>query len=453
MALLNINNNKNNGKKNLENRMSKNTYNRNDKLIESVSLNNNSINASSLFPNKKLLRFSLSQHKYSNANLEDLQNIKENSDILRDKLIKTKEKYNEKNNELYNLRLKYNKLSKYNQDNLKLLYTIMNKAGISSNKEDINNNLDISQILKKEEQEILKKKHLITCFKTKLLEYRSNLDEKENEISKIKKSSRINKLLKLENDNACKNYENINLTIEKDILNRRIYNMKTIVNSLNNKCHLLRKSEDKNLNNIGELTNKIEKLSSDVKAKDKIIEDLNNKIKIGKENKQILEIKLLNLENKIKKYEEEKKQYQADLIQKDNYEKNIENMKKRLEKLQNEKLKDDLNKNNDTDKDYYQKYEELMEEKNKLSLIKDEINNKTIEKNNEIKLIDEKIKLNDEKLKEENQNINNNNENGTENLNNIYRLKEKIYLDEIDLLKQKVLKMEEKNELFNKLFI
>ena len=55
----------------------------------------------------------------------------------------------------------------------------MKKAGIVTNKEDIINNLDISQILKKEEQESLKEKHLISCFKSKLPEYKNQINAKE----------------------------------------------------------------------------------------------------------------------------------------------------------------------------------------------------------------------------------------------------------------------------------
>ena len=106
------------------------------------------------------------------------------------------------------------------------------------------------------------------------------------------------------------------------------------------------------------------------------------------------------------------------------------------------------------------KYEELREEKDRLLLIKDEIKKKVKEKEKGIKIIDEKIKNNKEKLKEVNSNINkeqnldNNVENELENLkilNNIHKETERIYLDEIELLKQKILKLEEKNNLFNKI--
>ena len=101
-----------------------------------------------------------------------------------------------------------------------MLYNIMKKAGIGNdNNKNIIDNLDISQILTKEEQENLKAKHLISCFKTKLFEYRNIIDKKDSELSKIKKDSRIKKLVKLENDNASKSLENINLTLEKDELN------------------------------------------------------------------------------------------------------------------------------------------------------------------------------------------------------------------------------------------
>ena len=108
---------------------------------------------------------------------------------------------------------------------------------IMNNNEKNIDNVDISQILSKEEQELLKKKHLISCFKTKLFEYKNLIDKKDVEISKIRKSSRINKLVKLENDNASISLENMNLSIEKNKLNNKISNLEIIMDCLNNQCN------------------------------------------------------------------------------------------------------------------------------------------------------------------------------------------------------------------------
>ena len=446
LALLHINN-KNNEKLNKGNTLNKLSCNRNNKIITNSSFNNSSINKSNLGL-KKTYHLSLSQNKFTNFNIENYQNNNDDSDILRDSLIKVKEKYNEKSNELYSLQLRYNKLNKFNRDNLKLLYTIMKKAGIAPNKEDIINNLDISQILKKEEQESLKEKHLISCFKSKLLEYKKQIDAKENEITEIRKASRITKLAKLQNDNACKSLENINLTIEKDKLNNKISNMETIMNSLNNKCYRLRKSENRNMIDIGELTNKIQNLSNDIKTKDKIIENLTKRIKKQREDKKSSDSKT-NSSWKETNYEEEKKKFGTFLKEKKNYEKNIDNFKKKFENVKKE------------NEEFKNKYEELKKEKDKLILMKDEIKQKIQEKEKEIESIEDKIKSNDEKIKEDSQKIkeeqkpdNNNQENENENLkilNNIYKQNEQNYLEEIDLLKQKILKLEEKNNLFNDL--
>ena len=465
LALLNVNNKKS-GIKIKEDRYQKNSYNRNNKLINNSSLNISSINVSDFGQSKKLHHLSLSQIKKSNLDIDNFQKNNENADILRDNLIKTKEKYNEKSNELYNLKLKYNKLNKYNRDNLKLLYTIMNRAGISPNKEDMTNNLDITQILKKEDHEVLKGQHLISCFKAKLLEYRTKLDEKEDEISKIRKSARINKLSKLENDNACKSLENINLNIEKDKLNNKLTNMKTIMQSLNNQCYRLKKTENKNTNEIGELMNKIQNLINDIKTKEQIITNLSKKIKKGKEDNLTLENKIINLENEIIKCREEKKNCEGFLKEKDNYEKIIEDMKKKIEilKKENEKLSTNLNRNKDFNGELLHKYEELQKERDKFILMKDDIKKDIKEKEKTIKLIDEKIKTNKEKLKTETSNINpekkadinNNQESKNEDfkiLYNIYKENENAYVEEIKLLKQKILKLEEKNNLFNKIII
>ena len=121
IALLNINN-KNNERIIKGMKFLKNTSNRNYRLNDSDSLKNNSINYSNYGLKKNYLHFSLSKTKYKKINIEDIQKINDNSDILRDDLMKTKEKFKEKSNELYNLKLKYNKLNKYNIDTLKILY-------------------------------------------------------------------------------------------------------------------------------------------------------------------------------------------------------------------------------------------------------------------------------------------------------------------------------------------
>ena len=260
--------------------------NRNNKLIKSATINNSSVNISKISTNKRFVH--LSKNKYSDFKKDDFQNNNEHFELLRDNLIKVKEDYNEKSKELYNLKIKYNRLIEYNRNNLKLLYNIMKRSGIIDNNEKNIDNIDISQILSKEEQELLKRKHLISCFKTKLFEYKNLLDKKDVEISKIRKSSRINKLVKLENDNACISLENMNLSIEKNQLNNKISNMETIMDCLNNQCYKLKKNENKNMNNIGELMNKIQNLENELNMKDKIIKNLNKKINKNKEENKAL---------------------------------------------------------------------------------------------------------------------------------------------------------------------
>lgn len=363
MALLNIGV-KNNEKKILGNKSFKNSYGRNNKLFHSPSFNNKSIN-SSYSLQKKFSRVMISPNKYSNLNIDNYQIDNENLDTLKENLIKSKEKYNEKNRELYNLKLKYNKLNKYNRDNLQLLYTIMNKMGISPNKADNVNKMNISQIIKKEEQEALKGKHLISCFKYKILEYQTKIDEKENKLSKIMNSSRINKLTKLESDNASKVLENINLTIEKDKLSNKISTMETAMNSLHNKCYRLRRSANKNMSNIGILMNKIDNLTLDLKVKDHIIENLKRKNKVIKEdsitdnkNERILVIKS-EIKKNLKQKEKEIK-----IIE--------EKIKDNDEKLIN--LSQEKNRENEDDIEYIKKMNNIYKQneqiyKNKIELL------------------------------------------------------------------------------------
>ena len=94
--------------------------NRNNKLIKSATINNSSVNISKIITNKRFVH--LSKNKYSDFKKDDFQNNNENFELLRDNLIKVKEDYNEKCKELYNLKIKYNRLIEYNRNNLKLLY-------------------------------------------------------------------------------------------------------------------------------------------------------------------------------------------------------------------------------------------------------------------------------------------------------------------------------------------
>ena len=461
-VILNINN-KSSSKIENDIKFPKNISNRNNKLpSNSISFYNSSNNGSKFLPNKRSLHFSLSQNKYKHLNIDNLKNNNCESDLLKDNLIKTKEQYNEKNNELINLKLKYNQLTRFNRENLRLLYNIMKKAGLGVNNEkNIIDNLDISQILSKEEQETLKTKHLISCFKTKLFEYKNIIDKKDIELSKIKKDSRIKRLVKLENDNACKSLENINLTLEKDELNNKISSMTLAIGNLNNKCYRLKKSENKNMNDIGGLMNKIQNLTNEIETKDKVISSLTRKIHKDKEENKSLEKKVGDLENEIAQFDEDKRKCEKYLKEKENYEKNDYNMSKKVENLkkENEKLKFDLKKANEFKDELIIKYEKIMEEKEKLKLTKEDIKQKIKDKDKEIQLIDEKIKNNNEIFEDEtkiNQVKNLHNNDNKENkimkeLNIKYKEKEQKYLLEIDLLKQKILKLEEKNNLFNKM--
>ena len=368
-VILNINN-KSSSKIENDIKFPKNISNRNNKLpSNSISFYNSSNNGSKFLPNKRSLHFSLSQNKYKHLNIDYLKNNNCESDLLKDNLIKTKEQYNEKNNELINLKLKYNQLTRFNRENLRLLYNIMKKAGLGvDNEKNIIDNLDISQILSKEEQETLKTKHLISCFKTKLFEYKNIIDKKDIELSKIKKDSRIKRLVKLENDNACKSLENINLTLEKDELNNKISSMTLAIGNLNNKCYRLKKSENKNMNDIGGLMNKIQNLTNEIETKDKVISSLTRKIHKDKEENKSLEKKVGDLENEIAQFDEDKRKCEKYLKEKKNYEKNDYNMSKKVENLkkENEKLKLDLKKANEFKDELIIKYEKIMEEKEKL---------------------------------------------------------------------------------------
>ena len=459
---INSANYKNHSKIEKDIKLPKNISNRNNKFSNSISFNNSSINASRFSANRLKNHFSFCKNKYPQSNFDNIKSNNEDSDSLKDNLIKTKEQYNEKTSELTSLKLKYNQLSKFHRENLKLLYKIMKKAGLGDEtNKNIIDNLDISQIMSKEEQETLKAKHLISCFKTKLFEYRNLLDKKDIELSKIKRESRIKKLVKLENDNASKSLENINLTLEKDELNNKISNLTLAMGNLNNRCYRLKRNENKNMSDIGGLMNKVQNLTNEMGTKNKVISSLNKKIYKEKEENKSLENKVNHLEKEINQFEEDKKKCEKFLKEKENYEKNLIYMTKKVETLkrENEKIKIELKKASELKDELAIKYQKVMEEKDKLKLIKEDIKQKIKEKDKEILLIDEKIKNNNEKQEEskeinQEKNVINNNNKENQNikeLNNKSKDNEQKYLIEIDLLKQKILKLEEKNCLFNKI--
>ncbi len=386
-------------------------------------------------------------------------------DFLKEKLLKTKEMYNEQNAELYRLRLKYNRLYHFHEDNLKILQTIINKAGINTSikqltNEDlvkISNKCDFSNIISSEEKEFLKDRHLISCFKTKILEYQYLLDRKCEEISKIKNSSRITKMTKLVSDNACKSLENMNLSNEKKKLNEKLLSMGNVMDCLNDRCKELEKNENKNMNNISELQIKIRSLVDEINVKEKIIERLNKTIAKYKDEKISFEKKIKNLEQEISDFQEEKRISQNFIKQKVQYETNYENMKKRLETLKSEN--DKLNFNNNIIKkeneNFLVQLDTIQKERDKFLLNKDEIKAKGREKERQIKLLDDKYKnkenQNLEIIEKIESSIKTELNNELNEKKELYKEKELIYTDKIDLLKQKIQKLEEKINLYNKL--
>ena len=415
----------------------------------------------------KKYNFSISPNKLLNLSSDIYPNNTNNVDLLKENLLKTKEMCNEQSNELFKLKLKYNKLYQFHEDNLKILQSIINKAGINANLNNLNkeeilnltNNCDFSNIISQEEKENLKGKHLISCFKTKILEYQYLLDKKSEEISKIKNSSRILKMSKLESDNACKSLENINLSKEKQKLNEKILSMENIMGSLNTRCQKLEKNENKNINNIGELQNKIRNLLDEISLKDKIIEKLNKRIIKNKEDNKSFEKKIKSLEQEINQFQKDKQIYKKFISQKEQYEINDENMKKKIEtmKSENEKLTQNLNLVKTENNNYILKYDSIQKEKEKFLLNKEEVKNKNKEKEKQIKLLDEQFKKKENLITELTQKMDTLQKSGTniddniKKINDLYKEKELNYIEIIDLLKQKILKLDEKNNLYNKI--
>ena len=273
-------------------------------------------------------------------------------DVLKEQLIKTKKLFNEQNNELNELKLSYNRLYRYHQTILKLLEKVINKAGVNGNvntmsPRDISEVIDgceFNHIISNQQQKELKEKHLITCFKTKMLEYKKTLEEKNNELYKIKDSSRYSQICKLQSENTNKSLQNRTLFYEKKKLGEKIDNMGDIIGNLNEKCLDLEKREYQNKGTIGDLQMKLQDDNNTISCKDQIIENLNEKIKQLKSEKEILERKVEGMsslnskyENKYKdiKSENEKLMEKNSKLEKDK-DKEVRNVRKENNKLKSE---------------------------------------------------------------------------------------------------------------------
>ena len=468
LALMKINNNESKIHSGRSIKLPRNLSRKKGKTFSNYNNNNSKItNSINSICSQKKYNFSISPNKLLNLSSDIYPNNTNNVDLLKENLLKTKEMCNEQSNELFKLKLKYNKLYQFHEDNLKILQSIINKAGINANLNNLNkeeilnltNNCDFSNIISQEEKENLKGKHLISCFKTKILEYQYLLDKKSEEISKIKNSSRILKMSKLESDNACKSLENINLSKEKQKLNEKILSMENIMGSLNTRCQKLEKNENKNINNIGELQNKIRNLLDEISLKDKIIEKLNKRIIKNKEDNKSFEKKIKSLEQEINQFQKDKQIYKKFISQKEQYEINDENMKKKIEtmKSENEKLTQNLNLVKTENNNYILKYDSIQKEKEKFLLNKEEVKNKNKEKEKQIKLLDEQFKKKENLITELTQKMDTLQKSGTNSddnikkINHLYKEKELNYIEIIDLLKQKILKLDEKNNLYNKI--
>ena len=70
--------------------------------------------------------------------------------------------------------------------------------------------------------------------------------------------------------------------------------MKNVMRTLSNRCQKLEKNENKNINNIEELQNKIKNLNDELNYKDNIIDRYNKRINKNKEKYRILNKKYGN---------------------------------------------------------------------------------------------------------------------------------------------------------------
>jgi len=452
--------------------------NRNNKLSQDNSLINN-INSSNISNiskisiNKVNKKLNILNTSRKGANLSEIDPNNNNVDKLKDNLLKTKELYNEQNKELFKLRLKYNKLFQYHEANLKTLQSIINRSGVHANLNNLNHEeidkitktYDFSHVLNSEERKQLKEKHLITCFKTKILEYKYLIDKKDEEISKMKNSSRMTELCKLKNDNASKSLENINLSREKQLLHERIMNIKSVMGSLSTRCQWLEKSENKNISSISELQIRLRDLSEENNLKDKKIEKLTKEINKSKEEQRLMELKIKRLKKEIDDFREDKEKCENFMKEKEKcekYEMDIENLRKKVESLknENEKLNECINNMKKENMDILNKYNALEKENEKYMLNKDNIKNKIKENEKQIKSLDEQMVMTVNKKGEiekkierwkkgDNNTYNFENEDFKQFENLINKSKEN-YLEEIGILKQKIIKLEEKNNFFNR---
>ena len=126
-------------------------------------------------------------------------------------------------------------------------------------------------------------------------------------------------------------------------------------------------------------------------------------------------------------------------------------------KSENEKLTQNLNLVKTENNNYILKYDTIQKEKEKFLLNKEEDKNKNKEKEKQIKLLDEQFKKKENIISELAEKMDTlqknetNNDNNLMMINDLYKEKEKNYIEIIDLLKQKILKLDEKNNLYNKI--
>ena len=123
-------------------------------------------------------------------------------------------------------------------------------------------------------------------------------------------------------------------------------------------------------------------------------------------------------------------------------------------KIENEKLTQNYNLIKKENNENFIKYESIRKEKEIYLLNKEENKTKIKDKEKQIKLINDQIKIKENKNEElmkkiENFEKNNKNEN-LPNINELYKEIFKNNLEEIELLKQKIQKFEEKFGILNK---
>lgn len=230
---------------------------------------------------------------------------------LKDKYLKTKSLYNEQALRLKELKLAFNKLYDINISNNKILMTIFEKAGLGSVKfENFNEVFDMISACDfsgiKDLQEY-KDRHLINCYRARIIEYKYLLNQKISEINYMTEKSRIAKLAKLEGECANQNIENWSLNKDRTVLMNQVQSMEDtikklreqisyreaedersqmVINSLDEKLkftlNVLNNSKDISSNFIKERYLNVQNESSDGKVKDQ--DDLKVSVEIDKIN-------------------------------------------------------------------------------------------------------------------------------------------------------------------------